>query len=508
MKKYPLLKNEPGGIAGGLLILLLAAGPIGLAGCAVNPVTGQSEYLLVSEDMEVALGQQADQEIRDQYGVYPDQKLAKYVDDIGQKIAAASHRPELKYYYTVLDTPVINAFALPGGYVYITRGLLAYLNNEAELASVLGHETGHISAKHGAKQLSTTLTFQVLSLGASYIIKGENVDQIRQAVGVVVALGILGYGRENEFQADQLGENYSAKIGYDPTATADFLGTLKRLEGDEEPFFLSQLLASHPPTKERIAKAQAEDQKLEVEVSKTQAPNQPVAWQVNGKKYLKSLDGLLWGFPLAQGTIAGQVYQNKTYHCGLVAPKDWKIDNSNRSFLVTMTGPGQDRQFLLEAEDVAKNQTPLGLAQEKEKTFALTKKEEKDSWFNGYAGYLAYYQGQVEGRDLAAVRLYWIYKGRGYIFSLITTLDKYPEAKEDFKNIRDSFWVLKPGEEAAIREKHIRIYTVKAGDSWQSLADKNSDKNATDKVKKICVLNGYEPDKFPAPGTLVKLLPD
>ena len=145
MKKHPVITGT------GIIILIILAWFIS---CAVNPVTGKRELMLLTESDELAMGQQTDQAVIQEYGVYNDPDLNAYVNRLGQEMAKKTHRPQLNYSFKVLDTPVVNAFAVPGGYVYFTRGILGYLNNEAEFAGVLGHELGHINARHSAAKYS------------------------------------------------------------------------------------------------------------------------------------------------------------------------------------------------------------------------------------------------------------------------------------------------------------------------------------------------------------------
>jgi predicted Zn-dependent protease len=210
-----------------LVALLLT---LTLANCAVNPVTGNPNLSLVSESEEVQIGGREDIKIRQQYGVYDNPQLQQYVNAIGQRLVKASHRPQLEYRFLVVDSPEINAFALPGGYIYITRGILAYLNSEAELAAVLGHELGHVTSRHSVQQMSATTA---ANIGATLL--GIFVPQLNNVAGdlVVNLFGgalLSGYGREHELEADRLGAEYLARTGYDPQAMVRVVGVLKNQE--------------------------------------------------------------------------------------------------------------------------------------------------------------------------------------------------------------------------------------------------------------------------------------
>ena len=201
------------------VVLFLFAGS-----CAINPVTGKREFMLVSEEQEIAMGKEYDPQISTMYGVYDDPALLKYVNDLGLKMAKISHRPNLNYEIKVMDSPVINAFAVPGGYVYITRGIMAYLNNEAELAGVMGHEIGHVAARHSAAQMSKAQVAQI-GLGVTSMIS-EEIAQYAGLANQAVGLLFLKFGRDDEREADNLGVEYSTTVGYDAHEMANFFKVL------------------------------------------------------------------------------------------------------------------------------------------------------------------------------------------------------------------------------------------------------------------------------------------
>ena len=224
---------------------ILTAGLLVAPSCAVNPVTGKRELCwLVSENQEVAMGAASDPGVVAQFGLYPDKKIQSFIDRKGQQMATVSHRSDLKFTFRVVDSPVINAFALPGGYVYFTRGILAHFNNEAQFAGVLGHEIGHVTARHSVQQQTKSILGQVGLMGA--MILSPRVAQFGQQATQGLQLLFLKFGRDAERQADELGVEYSSAIGYDASQMADFFQTLSRQRdqagGEQIPDFLS----THP----------------------------------------------------------------------------------------------------------------------------------------------------------------------------------------------------------------------------------------------------------------------
>jgi predicted Zn-dependent protease len=192
--------------------------------CARNPVTGKREFMLLSEGDEIKMGKQTDEQVIQMYGIYEDEKLKSYVDALGQKMAKISHRSHLNYEFKVMDSPVINAFAVPGGYVYVTRGILAHLNSEAELAGVIGHEIGHVAARHSAQKYSETYVANI-GLGVGSMVS-QDFANFAGLAAQGLGLLFLRFSRDDERQSDDLGVQYSTKVGYDAREMANFFATL------------------------------------------------------------------------------------------------------------------------------------------------------------------------------------------------------------------------------------------------------------------------------------------
>ena len=231
---------------------------LGLTGCAVNPVTGEQDFALVSEAAEIEQGRKFHQLIIARYGVYDDEKMQQYIDRIGQQLAANSHRAHLAFTFTVLDSPEINAFALPGCYVYITRGIMAYLDSEAELAGVLGHEIGHVTARHSVRQQSGQTASSILGILISAATGSSSLGDLSQTIGTGL---VRGYGREHELEADRLGARYLHETGYDPDSMLDVIGVLKDQEVYEkalakkegrEPSTYHGVFSTHPRNDDRL----------------------------------------------------------------------------------------------------------------------------------------------------------------------------------------------------------------------------------------------------------------
>jgi len=285
--------------------------------CAVNPVTGKREFMLISEQDEIKMGREYDPQITQMYGVYDDAKLQKYVDDLGQRMVRISHRSDLKFEIKVMDSPVVNAFAVPGGYLYITRGILAYLNSEAELAGVMGHEIGHVTARHSAQQQSKAQLAQIGMAAGSIFVEGF--DQYSGLAGQAVGMLFLKFGRDDERQSDRLGVEYSTKVGYDAHEMAGFFNVLNALSGGTGGG-LPDFLSTHPNPADRVVTVN----KL---ADKEQNKYKGKTYVANRDKYLNQINGIIFGNDPQQGFVENNVF----YHPGLKfqfpTPADWTVNN-------------------------------------------------------------------------------------------------------------------------------------------------------------------------------------
>ena len=324
-----------------MLLALTAAALI--AGCAttevVNPVTGRAERTVMDVPTEIAEGRKAHQQVLSEYGVVADPRLQAYVNDLGQKLASQSHRSELKWTFTVLDSPEINAFALPGGYVYVTRGIMAYMDSEADLAGVIGHEIGHVTARHGAQRATRqqaaglgVLAATVLGAVAEAAGIGGATDLASQMSQVAAAGYIASYSRDQELQADRLGAEYLARSNYDPGNMVDVIGVLKdqerfaadvaRAEGRNPPSG-ANWLSSHP----------SNDQRLQ-DIRRIAASYKGDYRDDGRSRYRQAVGGMVFGESREQGVTRGRNFYHEPLGIALTAPPGWEIDNSPEAITV------------------------------------------------------------------------------------------------------------------------------------------------------------------------------
>jgi predicted Zn-dependent protease len=311
-----------------LIYILILTLSLGLGACAINPVTGKQDFVTISEAEEISQGRRYHKEIIATYGVYDDPALQQYVDRIGQELAAKSHRAHLEFTFTVLDSPDINAFALPGGYVYVTRGIMAYLDSEAELAGVIGHEIGHVTARHSVRQQGGQLASNILSI----LVAATTGDQTLGNLSQQLSTGLIrGYGRDHELEADRLGAEYLHTASYDPENMLEVIGVLKDQEVYEKALAAKEnrpaniyhgVFSTHPRNDDRLKTVVRAAKKLSV---KTYRDN-------NQAGYEGMIDGLAWGPSLKQGIVVNNHFSHPELAIGLQLPKGWKVAN-NPQFL-------------------------------------------------------------------------------------------------------------------------------------------------------------------------------
>ena len=479
-----------------LLLAVITAVPA-LNGCSTNPATGEQSFTaFMSPEQERQVGQEQDPQIKKEFGgAYSDAELAAYVSQIGKKLAATSEMPNLDFKFTVLNTPDINAFALPGGYVYVTRGLIALAENEAELAGVIAHEIGHVTARHSAERYSRGTA---IGLGAAVL--GALTDS--QAVSDLANLGsqlyLKGYSREQEFQADTLGVRYLSRAGYETGAMASFLqklGNASRLQveiagADHDPDAVD-LMATHPRTVDRVQKAQAA------------ASVRPVANPFIGKDpFLDQVDGILFGSDPKEGVIRDRVFLHKDLNFRFEVPPNFRIYNQPQRVLAA---DQNGARFIFDAEPKSAGQAPAGYI--------------RDSWAKGQAvrdlenitingmnaatGWLAITakNGTTYMLRLVAIRFD---ADTIYRMQFLVPSQRSDALNEDMRRTTYSFSRLSGEDRAGIRPYRVKVIRYDGTASEQSLAA--SIPFPGYEVRYFRMINGLESGTQPPSGSRVKTI--
>ena len=313
-----------------VLVTLAAA-----AGCATNPVTGKSELSLVSESQEIEMGRQAAEQARQSMGLVPDSALQAYVRNIGLKLAATTERPNLPWSFDVIDDAAVNAFALPGGFIFVTRGILAHMNNEAELATVLGHEIGHVTARHSVRQISRAQLAD-LGLGIGSILS-SNVAAIAGIASQGLGLLFLKFGRGDETQADDLGFRYSLAHNYDVREMKTMFQMLNRVSAvGGQQGRLPQWLSTHPDPEDRLAKTEQRLATVTQNLANT---------TVNRDRFMRQIDGMVYGENPRAGFFDGTRFNHPDLQFRIDFPSGWKTQN--QAAAVIGGSPSNDALFVV-----------------------------------------------------------------------------------------------------------------------------------------------------------------
>jgi len=466
-----------------LLIILLSA-----LSCAVNPVTGKKELSLISESQEITLGKQTDVEVRQQYGAYADPELSAYVQSIGQALVPHTHRPQLAYRFAVLDTPVVNAFAVPGGYIYVTRGILALMGSEAELAVVLGHELGHVNARHGVRRMSEMMLVQVgLAVGSAL---SETFAEVAGLAGVGVQLLFLKYSRDDERQADALGVEYARKGVYNPGEMVAFFSSLGKLGDLSGGQALPGFLFTHPLTSERIEK-----------VRQMLTPNDQTL-EVKERPYLRRIDGLVYGDDPRQGYVEGGRFYHPDMGFSFEIPSGWKVVNTPSQ--VMLSSADEKAALVLQAEETTED---LSAYTRKKAGQIQGSQFVAEDYLSvpGLASVHQIYRVDQQQGGAISLRLSAIRKGNQvYTFSAVAGSSDFPRFNPEFKRSAQSFAQLRDPAYLSRRPREMRLIEANSRQTLQEIF--SSAGVVKDLWTSVAILNGMDLGTKPPQGQLIKVV--
>jgi predicted Zn-dependent protease len=460
--------------------------------CATNPVTGQREFTLMTEAQEIAMGRESDTQVKSEMGVYNDPELQQYVSRIGLSLAKLSERPNLPWQFTVVDQAAINAFALPGGFIYITRGILPFLDNEAELAGVLGHEIGHVTARHSVRQYSRSVG-GLIGLGALgvFVPAARPFGQLsEQALGLL----FLKYGREDESQADRLGAGYESAGGWDPAGVPGMLSTLGRLDeaaGNRKG--VPNWLSTHPDPLRRVAEIQPTVQKL-----KAGRTN----FITDRDSLLRRVDGVIFGENPEQGITRGTTFLHPPLRFRIDFPAKWAVANSPRQ--VVAQAPDADVFMLLQVVTMPQGRTAQEVAVSSMQGAGFRLVEGERTTINGLEAFVGSYEGQIEELGIVGSRAaHILHNGAYYLVAGLVSADRFRTDDATFLGSIRSFRPLTAAEAAAIKPFRLDLYDVRAGDTWAGLAERSG---GAVRSTTLAVMNHSSPDSQPQPGTRIKIV--
>ena len=461
--------------------------------CAVNPVTKRTEFVLMSEQQEIEFGRQENPNILKKYGDYDSKTLQDYATQVGQKLARISDRPDLVFHFRVVNSPVLNAFALPGGYVYVTRGLFAYINSEAELAGVIGHEIGHVNARHAVKQYTQAAGYQIASGVLSiFVPQARNLGQLSDIIFVGIS---RGYSREYELEADQLGIKYAALAGYDPAGVQSFLTSLERVDKATNEKTYHGLFSTHPETKTRIEKAI-----MEIKNSPSFSSQKFATLET---EYKNHIDGLLYGTDPKEGVVIKNVFRHPDLRIEVTLPNDWKINNE--SDLLSASHPQKEYHIQMMVQDMGKRMTADQLARLIAQKNNLREISGSATRINGLEAYVGTYQGNVQQLGVIGIKGGFIIHG-DKIYSLLgfCPAQEFKNAENFFTTTIYSFRELTLQEAEKIKPARIRLYVVQKGDTFETIASKTGE--SREEAKTLALMNGFNASDTPPVGKKIKVI--
>lgn len=436
------------------------------------------------------MGAEADPQITSFFGLYDDPKLQQFIDRKGEEMAAISHRPNLDFTFKIVDSPVINAFAVPGGYVYFTRGIMAHFNNEAEFAGVLGHEIGHVTARHSAQQQSKAMLAQVgLTVG---MVVSDHFAQFADLAGQGVGLLFLKFGRDDERESDRLGVEYSTKVGYNSHEMAEFFRTLQRKEqmagGQAVPSFLS----THPDPGERLENVHELTEKWQKKVKDK-------SFEVGRNSYLQMIDGLVYGEDPRQGYRLENVFYHPVLKFSFPIPAGWQYQNTPQQ--VQMAESNGEAMMMLQ---MAQGNSLEAAAQQIIKNYQLELVDSRKVTVNGLSA-LAVLADQKTQQGTIRVLAYLIDYGEN-IYNLmgITALNNFDKYSRLFTQVMEGFAPLTDPERINVSPERIRVRSVPVS---ATLADALQRLNVPqERLEELAVLNGMELNTRVEQGMLIKVI--
>lgn len=466
-----------------------------LASCSTNPATGERQFTaLMSESQAVEVGRKEHKKIVEQFGLYEDKALNAYVREIGQRLAKTTERGTIDYSFHVLDTGIVNAFALPGGYIYVSRGLLALANSEAELASVLAHEIAHITARHSAERYSHAV---VSSLGTGLLSAAIDQPGLAQLAEIGNQLYIKGYSRDQERESDKLGIRYLARAGYTPDAMAGFLSQLERHSGLQAELRNQpesrglDYFSTHPRTQERVATARQL-------ARQAMAPSSPIVRQ---KTYLKTIEGLVYGGSQRQGFVRDNRFYHPELDFTFKLPDAFHIVNQPHQiaafaengtvmiFDIAKAGKGQGMMAYL------RNAWLDGQAVQKPETISV----------NGMPGATAWYDGQVNGKSMR-MRVVAIRRNAETVYRMRFAMPRNV-SNAFVERLRAATHSLRPLNDTEKRDmgpRRIKLVDAGQGDTIAKLAGQMAFQ--AHKARRFRVLNGLGDRDDLQPGRLYKVV--
>jgi predicted Zn-dependent protease len=446
----------------------------------------------MSEAEEIQIGRQSDAEIRKQMGVYDDAALQQYVTRIGQRLAQASKRPNLPWTFTVVNEPAVNAFALPGGFVYVTRGILPFIRNEAELAAVIGHEIGHVDGRHSVEAYSRQ-TLGAGGLAVASIFLPEDAQAAAGAAGIGLSLMFLRHGREAELEADQLGVRYTSASGWAPAGMSGLLNTLARLDAASgSRRGVPNWALTHPPAADRVQKVQ----------EAVAAASGSGATATNQEDFERRLDGIVFGDSREKGMVRGNEFVHPVLRFAVRFPEGWDIVNTDEQ-VAAQRDANSSLAMVLQLVP-----NPSGSIEQTAN--AVTAKagyrelSGDRTRINGLDAYVGTYEGTIN-QTRVGLRIAHIRAGaQTYVIAGVAPANQYNGAQPTFSSSIQTFRALSAQEADRIQPNRVDFHVVRPGETWESIARGPSEGAIS--AQSLAIMNGVDPGVAPRAGQRVRIV--
>lgn len=453
---------------------------VGVNSCVTNPATGESEFSLLSQAQEKELGTQGDAEIVAQYGVYEDVAVSQYVDGLGQALAAKSESPSLGWTFRVLDSPVINAFALPGGFVYVTRGLLAHIENEAQLAVVIGHEIGHVTARHTARRY-TSAQLAGLGLGLGGILF-EDARPYLGAVETGLSLLFLKYSRDDENQADELGVRYATRGGYMASEGSKFFHTLKRLSDQQQGGALPTWASTHPDPVDR------EQHVLNVAAENAALFPGVVLGGTSAEAFVPRFNNIVFGQNPRQGFVQGGVFYHPDLRIQFSVPTGWNVFNSPSQVQMAPNTQTVEAAIVMQATS---GTSPSAVASSFISANKATVIENVPTTVNGFTAQRVKTNITLDDGSVLTALSYFIQKeSLIYIFHGYSAQAKFNTYSATFENVFASFRAVTDAAVLAVQPYRLDVFSAPRTDIFSALVQANAAAGVT--VTDLAIMNQRE----------------
>ena len=452
--------------------------------CAVNPATGKRELMLVSEGQEIQMGAQYDSQVVASIGVYPDPALQTYVTDVGKRLAAASERPNLAWTFRVVDDPSVNAFAIPGGHVYITRGILAHMTNEAELAAVMGHEIGHVTARHTAQQMTQQ---QLAGLGLAIgTIASSRIARYAGQASQALQVLFLKFSRDDENQADQLGIRYSSRANYDSREMVDVMQMLDRIQA-QSGSKLPEWLATHPDPGNRVAHINAILSAMQTDFAHA---------SVNREGYARRIDGIMFGMNPREGFFRGSEFFQPDLRFRITFPSGWQTANTKQVVGAQTTQQDAIIELRLAAGSSAEEAARAFLSQQDLQAGALT-----GGKVNGLTAASATFAAATERDTLRGNAVFIEYANTVYRLLAYGTQATWANHQEAARRALGSFAPLTDPALLSVQPQRVSLFTL---DRRTTITELARQRPSPVLVATLALINQVDADAPLEPGRVVK----